>query len=220
MWRAYEQPKALYARGSATLPMGSLVHHPWDMDFVLFVAKDEDLATRIASLTMTKMRSGLPNLPPPDITVVRDDCTAPETLYMLLLISLDGVLLRGENRRFPITYFVKHQYTIWQYALKICKLRLISFDRCSDPREQQKRAPHLAKALLRLGGLLELQDGGFTRNPKECAGLLNRIYPQTKGSSIVLLRCLEVPIEANILSDACHHILIVVSRENMNDQRA
>lgn len=219
LWRACEQPCALYARGSTILPTGRLEHQPWDMDFVLFVAANEALATHMATETMAKIRGSASNLPPPDISIVRDDLTSPETLYALLLISVDGRLILGEDCRLPVTFFLKHSHAIWQYALNVFKSRLISFERCCNPAEQQKRAPHLAKSGLRLGGLLRMQEGNFTRKPKECATSLSKMYPLIGGSCTLLLRSLEAPIEPRVLAEACHRILLMVNGTFMNDQQ-
>ncbi len=211
LWRACEQPHALYARGSAILPTGQLVYQPWDMDFVLFVSANEALAAHMGVVTMTKIRESASNLPPPDISIVRYNRTSPETLYALLLISECGRLIFGEDCRLPVTLFPKHHHAIGQHVLKVCKARYISFEQCSDPVEQQKRAPHLAKSVLRLGGLLRLQEGRFTRKPKECATFLNNVYPLVEESSTTLLQSLETPIEPKVLANACHRILLVLT---------
>lgn len=218
LWRLAEQPRAMYARGSAILPKSTLVHEPWDMDFVLFVSTNEELTARMATLTMDKIRKCASALPPPDIRIVHDDCAWPESLFALLLVSDGARLLFGEDHRLPITFFPVHSHTIWQYALKISRSRLESFVNCSNPSEQKRRAPHLAKSVLRLGGLLNLQKGGFSRQPEECAVWLSNLSPQLDDDIFQLMHCLETVVDPNIIAESCRRILPVIKRAFLNDQ--
>lgn len=218
LWCATEHPHALYARGSINLPICKLMHRPWDMDFVLFVTDNETAASHMASITMRKIIESVPKLPPPDISVVRYDNTSPKCLHTLLLIAGDGNLLFGEDCRLPLAFFSKHRHAIYRYAVEISISRLALFKQCTNVVEQQKRAPHLAKSFLRLGGLLKLHQGNFTRKPEECAVWLTNMCPIVWESSTLLLQSLNTIIEPKLLADACSHILHVVNGALMNDQ--
>lgn len=219
LWHTCKQPRALYARGSAILPIGQLVHQPWDIDFVLFVDGDEAHANNIVTTTITNILRSDSGLPLPDIRVICHNTNSPEVLYALLVVSAESVLLFGEDCRLPINFFQENYYIILQYALRICKSRLKLFEKCHDSIEQQRRAPHLAKSVLRLGGLLRLQDGIFTRKPEECIILLNKMHLHTAKSSALLLISLEAAIEQKTLAEACHFIINLVSGLFVNDQQ-
>jgi hypothetical protein len=219
LWYNCKQPRALYARGSAILPIGQLVHQPWDIDFVLFIDGNEAHANNIVTNTTTNIVRSYSGLPPPDIRVILHNTNSPEALYALLVVSTEGRLFFGEDCRLPINFFQANYYSIFQYALRICKSRLKLFEKCHDSIEQQRRAPHLAKSVLRLGGLLRLQDGSFTRKPEKCAILLNKMHLHTAKSSALLLISLEAAIEQKTLIEACHFIINLVSGLFVNGQQ-
>ena len=219
LWHACKQPRALYARGSAILPVGHLEHQPWDIDFILFVNGSETHANHMVTATIANILRSNSYLPPPDIKVICHSITSPEALYALLVVSTEGRLFFGEDCRLSIDFFQDNKYVIWKYALSNCMSRLNLFEKCCNSTEQQRRAPHLAKSVLRLGGLLELQDGSFTRKPKECAVLLNKMHIHAVECGTLLLTSLETPIYPKLLVEACHFIIKTVSELFVNDQQ-
>lgn len=218
LWHTCKQPRALYARGSAILPIGQLVHKPWDIDFILFVDSDEAHANYAAETTITNIIKNNPYLPPLDIRVICHSIAHPESLYALLVISTEGRLFLGEDCGLPINFFQENYFVILRYALQTCKSRLNSFEKCRNPTEKQKRAPHLAKSVIRLGGLLRLLSGRFTRKPKECAALLNEMCLHTADRSVLLLTSLGTAIEPEVLIEACYFVINLVSGLLVNDQ--
>jgi hypothetical protein len=218
LWHTCKRPRALYARGSSILPIGQLVHQPWDIDFILFVDGNEAHANYLAETTIANILKNILHLPPLDIRVICHSITSPESLYALLVISTEGRLFLGEDCGLPINFFQENYYVILQYALRTCKSRLNLFEECRNSTEKQRRAPHLAKSVLRLGGLLRLQGGSFTRKPKECAALLNEMCLHTTDSSVLLLTSLGTAIEPETLVEACYSIINLVSGLLVNDQ--
>lgn len=212
LWECCEQPRAIYARGSILLPMDSLVHIPWDMDFVMFVSANEDVARRAAIAIMSKISVHEAHLPPPDISVFNDNYYFPETMYALMMISKNGKFLWGDDCRVLDSIFTENHTAISQYALSVCIKRLNSFISCVDSAEQQKRAPHLAKSVLRLGGLLRLQDGFFTRKPTECAILLTKENSLIGSHADVLMESLNASVEPETLITACNQVLSWMNR--------
>ena len=217
LWLVVDQPCAFYARGSATLPLPSRTHEPWDMDFSLFVVDEIASATRAAAATMLHIRKDFPNLPHPDIRVVQTDRTCPQYMHALLLLGESGRLLFGEDLRQPSTLFQQHRYAILRYAHEDSAARLIAFENCNDPEEKAKRAPHLSKSMLRLGGLLRLRNQSFTRNPEECASWLQTISENSSDAATLLIGSLAKGVEHSSLANACRQILADVNRAFLHD---
>lgn len=217
LWNSCEKPRALYARGSSILPTELLIYTPWDIDFVLFVSVNEELATRTATEIMSKIRKSAPSLPPPDIKILSDNFYLPESLSALLLVSADGKLILGDDCRLSKAIFPEYHNIIFQHALKVSEARLTSFKECTNHVEQQKRAPHLIKSVLRLGGLLKLHEGYFTRQPSECATLITKVNPSMYGTIEMLLGSLQSPVDPKFLSEACHNIIGFINRNVSGD---
>jgi hypothetical protein len=217
LWLAVDQQRAFYARGSATLPSPCLTHEPWDMDFLLFVVGEVTLATRAAAVMMVQIRKDFPDLPHPDIRVVQTDLSCPQNMHALLLLSESGHLLFGEDLRQPSTFFQQHRHAIFRYAQEGSTARLIAFENCKDKEEKLKRAPHLAKSMLRLGGLLRLRNQSFSRNPEECASWLQTISANSSDAATLLVRSLTKGVEPSSVANACRQILADVNQVFLDD---
>jgi hypothetical protein len=219
LWFSVRQPLAFYARGSATMQLTGQTQEPWDMDFMLFVASERTTAACAAAATMSKILQDFPNLPHPDISVVLADRSCPQNLHALLLLSESGRLLFGEDIRPSPTFFVEHRHAIRQYAQEASAARLKAFESCQDREEQDKRAPHLAKSVLRLGGLLRLGQQFFSRNPEECASWLKTISLNSSDSVTLLLRSLATGVEPTDLANGCRQILTDANRAFLHDMQ-
>jgi hypothetical protein len=73
------------------------------------------------------------------------------------------------------------------------------------------------KSVLRLGGLLRLHEGYFTREPSECATLLTEVNPLMDGTIELLLGGLQSPVEPIVLAEACHNIIGFINRNFSGD---
>ena len=217
LWHAVNQPCAFYARGSATISSPGGTHQPWDMDFMLFVAGGAAMAARAVAATIAQIRKDFPALPHSDISVVPADRSYPQNLHALLLLGESGRLLFGEDLRLPPTVFRQHRHAIRRYAQEASGARLIAFEKCEDSEEQAKRAPHLAKSVLRLGGLLRLGEQCFSRNPEECASWLQTVSPNSSDATTVLLRSLATSVEPTGLAKACRQILTDMDQAFLHD---
>jgi hypothetical protein len=217
LWLAVYQPQAFYARGSATMPPTGQAHEPWDIDFILLVACKETTAARAAAVTMAQIHQDFPALPLSDIRVVTADRACPQYMHALLLLGESGCLLFGKDLRPSSTFFREHRHAIFRYVQEACAARLLAFEDCKDSKEQVKRAPHLAKAVLRLGGLLRLGKQCFSRSPEECACWLQTVSPHSTVPATLLLLSLAGGVEPTELTNACRQILADVNRVFQHD---
>lgn len=213
LWRSCESPTSLYARGSAVTPISKLDHRPWDIDFLLFLPKTDPSVSRVVSEVIRIIELEELTIPSVDIRIVVDKYPCPSTLLAMLLIANDGQRIFGSELARPVSHFSAYGRSICLYAARENAVRLGKFERCFCISERQQRSPHLAKAVLRMGGLLNICEGRFTRSPNECALLISKACPRIERSVSLLLEAVGGNCDSAELIMASHSVLGAFSQE-------
>ena len=177
LWRASSNNVSLYVRGSSLLPMEPNLAQPIDIDFLLFVNGEINKIRSIASGIANHSNKVTPLAPHLDIKVIQCCEESPELLFNTLLVTKTGRLLHGKDLSASTSLYMEQQHRIIRFTLNEAELKLSSVIQTSSKEIQNKRIPHLSKAILRVAGLLKLKEGGYTRSPRNCADILYEKYP-------------------------------------------
>ena len=208
LWFSIDSPVALYLRGSAIDPGETT---PWDVDFVLIVGGDKKGACEAANFTALAIMKRFPDLPPVDISVLCEDESSDSFIFSVLLLSHRSKLIFGKDFRRSINYFYNLKARVVNYAVLSASMRLESFDDCKDLVEKNKRAPHLAKSVLRLGGVMRIDEALFSRSPVECSEWLLAKHPNLMSDVAVLMESVEKKKVITGMGRSCLSIIKAVT---------
>lgn len=173
LWRAMDCPLSLYARGSAVALEASSEIEPWDIDLVLLtefkMAKSKSVAWEWCQRT-SRLYQQLPSL---DLSVLALNGDPRRLFWYKHLLSHSGRLIKGED------FFRNLQLLVQPpQRSEIVLLCLEDLDRRLQPCSFSSKVPSkcndrtraLAKAVLRLGGVINFSSGGeLLRHPSVCA---------------------------------------------------
>lgn len=208
LWFSVDSPLALYLRGSAIDPGET---NPWDVDFVLIVGGNKERACKVADFTSLTIMERFPDFPPVDISVLCESEGSDSFISGILLLSHGSKLIFGKDFRRSINDFCNLKDRVVNYALLSASIRLESFDDCKDQVEKNKRAPHLAKSVLRLGGVMRIDEALFSRFPVECSEWLLARHPNLINDVSVLMESVEKKKEITGMGRSCLSIIKSVS---------
>lgn len=174
---------SLYLRGSF---ISENIFNPLDIDFVLFVENKENYDDFFRNSFVDFVSDTFPGYPLADLSIYSNNLASPESLYGQILICNSSKLVVGRDNRVNKIIIYRKTNIIIDYYIKHCNNKIIVFSNCSRC-EAEQRSPHLAKAVLRLGGLLLMKRGMFSRDVEECSNeILNEI--PSLSSSISMLK--------------------------------
>lgn len=208
LWFSVDSPLALYLRGSAIDPGET---NPWDVDFVLIVGGDKKGACKAADFTSLDIMKRFPDLPPVDISVLCENESSDSFISGVLLLSHSSKLIFGKDFRRSINDFHNLKDRVVNYTVLSASMRVESFDDCNDPIEKNKRAPHLAKSVLRLGGVMRIDEALFSRSPVECSEWLLAKHPILMNDVSVLMESIEKKKEITGMRCSCLSIIKAVA---------
>lgn len=204
-WSGINGRVSMYARGSAVRPE---THNPLDLDIALFVTKEHEensAKCRDFSFAMSSKYNALPAF---DFSVFNYDQLSGETAFGRLLVSDAALLIFGEDIRISLSELRKKKIEISLHVLNGCFSRLQNFLNCHDSKEIQLRTPHLAKSILRLGGMLSFYNGNyFTRDSSKSSSVLLALFPSLKKDIDTLLSSFTNDINKDLTSRAAKNII-------------
>jgi hypothetical protein len=193
LWRSSSRNVSLYIRGSSLLPIESNLGKPIDVDFLLFTHDDISKIRAIAVNISSYAHEASPLAPRLDIKVINCRVESPELLFNTLLVTKTGRLLYGKELSSSTALFIDKQQEIILFTLLEAESKLNSVIQTSNKKIQNKRVPHLSKAILRIAGLLRLKDGFYTRSPQDCADVLYKKYPKVINNVAIILSSFRNP---------------------------
>ena len=194
LWRSSSRNVSLYIRGSSLLPMESNLGKPIDIDFLLFADGQINKIRTIAADISSCAHEVSPLAPHLDIKVINCSVENSELLFNTLLVTKTGRLLYGKDLSASTTLFMAQQHEIILFTLLEAESKLNSVIQTSNKKIQNKRLPHLSKAILRIAGLLRLKEGIYTRSPQDCADVLNERYPEIIKHVAIILNSFRYPL--------------------------
>lgn len=205
LWSGINDRVSMYARGSA---VRLETHNPLDIDIVLFVNKDHEESSVKCKKFSFAMSSKYDSIPTFDFSVFNYDQLSGETAFGRLLVSDSALLIFGEDIRISLSELRKQKTDISLHVLDRCCSRLLNFLNCHDPKEIKLRTPHLAKSILRLGGILSFYDGNyFTRDSYKSSSVLLAQFPSLKKDIDTLLSSFTIHISKDLTSRASENII-------------
>ncbi|MCU8090195.1 hypothetical protein L5M18_01200 [Shewanella sp. SM20] len=213
LWGSSSKNTALYIRGSALLPSVSSYDKPIDIDFLLFTHDDANIVRAKAVEISNDAHNALPSTPRLDIKIINVSNETPEVLFNTLLVNKTGKLLYGKDLSVSFTLFEKQQHEVIIFALREAESKLNSVIKTSNRNIQSKRIPHLSKAILRIAGLLRLNEGVYTRSPQDCADLLIGRYPTIKENIAIILHSFITPILSDKLLTSYIKVLYEIQQD-------
>lgn len=194
LWRSSLSNVSLYIRGSSLLPIDPNLGKPIDIDFLLFARGEMNKIKSISAEISSYAHEASPLTPHLDIKVINCGVKSPELLFNTLLVTKTGRLLYGKDLSASTTLFIDKQREIILFTLLEAESRLNSVIQTSNKKIQNKRVPHLSKAILRIAGLLRLREGFYTRSPQDCADVLYRRYPKIIKYVAIILHSFTLPL--------------------------
>lgn len=193
LWHTSSRNVSLYVRGSSLLPIESNLGKPIDIDFLLFTHDDISKIRAIAVDISSYAHEASLLAPRLDIKVINCCVESPELLFNTLLVTKTGRLLYGKELHSSMELFIDKQQEIIRFSLLEAESKLNSVIQTSNKKNQNKRVPHLSKAILRIAGLLRLKDGFYTRSPQDCADVLYKRYPKIINHVAIILSSFRNP---------------------------
>ncbi|TMM45383.1 hypothetical protein [Colwellia ponticola] len=194
LWRSSSRNVSLYIRGSSLLPMESNLGKPIDIDFLLFAHGEINKIKSISAEISSYANEASPLTPHLDIKVINCSVESSELLFNTLLVTKTGKLLYGKDLSVSTALLIDKQRDIILFTLLEAESKLNSVIQTSNKKIQNKRVPHLSKAILRIAGLLRLKEGSYTRSPQGCADVLNKRYPKIIRHVALILHSFTLPL--------------------------
>lgn len=213
LWGYCPNKIALFVRGSSLIHTDTSTPKPLDIDILLFVLGDTEKACLIARETAKKCHRAYPLIPHLDIKVVDCSITTPESIFNTLLASQTGQLIAGKDLSLPISQFKNNHHELVQFSLDKAEAKLDSVIKTTDLFIQKQRLPHLSKSILRIGGLLKLNEGFFTRSPSEGALILCELVPKTINDVTVILESFEIQTSPKALFRSYVEVLNMIKEK-------
>ncbi|PVZ64512.1 hypothetical protein DC094_19560 [Pelagibaculum spongiae] len=174
---------------------------------------NKEQARLIARKIAKKCHKIYPLIPYLDIKIIDYSLETPESIFNTLLVSQTGQLLAGEDLSQPISYFKNSSRELIQFSLDEAEAKFESVLKTSDLLIQNKRLPHLSKSILRIGGLLKLNEGVYVRSPSEGALALCELSPKTLKDITIILDSFEKQTPSEILFKSFVKILKMIKEE-------
>ncbi|HIM97762.1 MAG TPA: hypothetical protein EYM57_07690 [Gammaproteobacteria bacterium] len=212
-WGRCQNKVALFVRGSAIAHGSKYAIKPLDIDILLFVHGDTESSSLISSEISKACRKAYPEIPSLDIKVVDCSIVNPEYMMSILLVSTTGKLLFGRNLALPICHFKEMQNELVRFSIDAAQSKLESVIKNTNPLIQKKRIPHLSKMILRIGGLMKIKEGFYTRSPSECALIMCELLPNLKESVSVILNSFNIETSEVVLFNSYIEVLRIIKCE-------
>lgn len=195
---------SLYLRGSFISECNA---RPLDIDFVLLVENEDKYDDDFRHDFVNFVSENFPEYPHADISVYSNNLANPKSLYGRLLISNSSLLILGKDSRINLHRIYIEKNRLFNYYINHCNERIVDFSNCSLC-EAEKRAPHLAKAVLRLGGLLLMTRGRYSRDVVECSDELLDKLPGLDSSISALKKTFNDTVNIDLALKSSKLILI------------
>jgi hypothetical protein len=148
-----------------------------------------------------------------DIKVVDCSIVNPEFMMNILLVSATGKLLFGRDLTLPICHFKDMQNELVRFSIDAAQSKLEAVIKNSNPLIQKKRIPHLSKMILRIGGLMKIKEGFYTRTPSECALIMCELLPNLKESIAVISNSFHIETSDVLLFNSYMEVLRIIKCE-------
>ncbi len=213
LWGDCPNKVALFVRGSSLIHTEISAFKPLDIDILLFVRGDKRKANSIAKKTEKNIHKAYPLIPNLDIKIIDCSIATPESIFNTLIASQTGKLLAGKDLSLPISHFKKFRRELIHFSLNQAKAKLECVIKTSDSAIQKQRLPHLSKSILRIGGLLRLNEGFYTRSPYESAQILCEFVPNASSYITVILESFEIQTSSDILFKSYFSVLKMIKEE-------
>lgn len=173
IWHISQLPKTLYLRGS--FAEQNPPYEPWDIDIVLLTNSNPQVEYEEVIRFLQYQGYNLSKI---DLRILTEEDLENMGIFKLLVHQATFIFGQDVRSDWTVDYSKSNAHVLLTAQLENLTNKLFAIQQEEDTTPPQARLMSLVKAVLRLGGLYELDKRQYLeREPMVCANILRQILP-------------------------------------------